>query len=124
MNNGKWSGRLDSVEERLRELELIVTEKHRPPSRLGSAFRYLVENIETLRTRFFALSLSSWCRREPFSGARYKPVASGLHAGCENPVGVGDAASYQKAGISIFGEVRDGGPRQIPMLGSRVSRKQ
>jgi hypothetical protein len=49
MANLKWSGRLFDMERRVAELELIVTEKHRPPSRLGTTFRYLVENIGTLR---------------------------------------------------------------------------
>jgi hypothetical protein len=40
---------LTALEDRLGELEMIVAERHRPPSRLGTTFRYLVENIGTLR---------------------------------------------------------------------------
>jgi hypothetical protein len=47
-NTGQWSSRLTALEDRLGEIEMIVLEKMKPPSRLGSTFRYLVENIETL----------------------------------------------------------------------------
>jgi hypothetical protein len=43
-NNGKWSGRLADMEDRVAELEMIVTQRQRPPNRLGTPIRYLVEN--------------------------------------------------------------------------------
>jgi hypothetical protein len=49
MNRGEWSGRLDGFHERLLEIERIVTERYRPPSRLGSAFRYLLENMDVIK---------------------------------------------------------------------------
>jgi hypothetical protein len=48
-NNGKWSGRLDSFHERLLEVERIISERYRPPSRLGSAFRWYLENVDTIK---------------------------------------------------------------------------
>jgi hypothetical protein len=48
-NTGQWSGRLDGFHERLLEVERIVTERYKPPSRFGSAFRWYLENIETLK---------------------------------------------------------------------------
>jgi hypothetical protein len=48
-NNGQWSGRLDGFHERLLEVERIVAERYKPPSRLGAAFRWYLENIETLK---------------------------------------------------------------------------
>jgi hypothetical protein len=42
---------IDDLKARVAELELIVLEqrKRRPPSRLGMTFRYLAENVDTLR---------------------------------------------------------------------------
>jgi hypothetical protein len=48
MNNGKWSGRLAAVEERMTELEMIVTQHHKPPSRLGAAIRFLVQHQDVI----------------------------------------------------------------------------
>jgi hypothetical protein len=44
-----YLNKFERIEDRLAKLELIVAEKRRPPSRLGATFRFLAENIETLR---------------------------------------------------------------------------
>lgn len=38
----------NQLSDRVSELERIVTESRRPPSRLGTAIRYLVENLDAL----------------------------------------------------------------------------
>jgi hypothetical protein len=39
-----------ALNDRLNEVELILIEKgKRPPTRLGQSFRYLLENIETIK---------------------------------------------------------------------------
>ena len=38
----------NQLSDRVSELERIVTETRRPPSRLGTAIRYLVENLDAL----------------------------------------------------------------------------
>jgi hypothetical protein len=48
-NAGKWTSRLDALDDRLSEIEEIVMEKYKPPSRFGATFRYLVQNLETLQ---------------------------------------------------------------------------
>jgi hypothetical protein len=40
--------KIESIEDRLRELEIIVCGRRRPPSRLANVFRYLVANIDVL----------------------------------------------------------------------------
>jgi hypothetical protein len=47
-NTGQWSSRLTALEDRLGEIEEIVMERYKPPSRFGATFRYLVSNIDTL----------------------------------------------------------------------------
>ena len=42
--------KLEQLQDRVAELEQIVLEKRkRPPSRLGTTFRYLAKNLETLQ---------------------------------------------------------------------------
>ena len=38
----------NQLSDRVSELERIVIESRRPPSRLGTAIRYLVENLDAL----------------------------------------------------------------------------
>jgi hypothetical protein len=41
--------KFEKLQDRVAELELIVAENRRPPSRLGSAIRWIVENQEAIR---------------------------------------------------------------------------
>ena len=47
-NNRKWSCKLADLQQRVAELELIVAQRHKPPSKLGTAIRYLVENQDVI----------------------------------------------------------------------------
>jgi hypothetical protein len=40
---------IDDLKERVRELEKYNTEHGKPPTRLGSAIRYLVENQDVIK---------------------------------------------------------------------------
>jgi hypothetical protein len=51
MNNGKWSGRLDSVEDRIAAIEIILSEKGlvRPQTKQAKAVNFVVANMEALK---------------------------------------------------------------------------
>jgi hypothetical protein len=51
MNNGKWSGRLDSVEDRIAAIEIILSEKGLvwPQTKQAKAINFVVANMEALK---------------------------------------------------------------------------
>jgi hypothetical protein len=40
--------KFEKLQDRVAELELIVAQNRRPPSRLGNTLRFIVENIQVL----------------------------------------------------------------------------
>jgi hypothetical protein len=41
--------KLERLTDRVAELELLVAQNRRPPSRFGHAIRYLIEHMDTIR---------------------------------------------------------------------------
>ena len=67
-NNRKWSCKLADLQQRVAELELIVAQRHKPPSKLGTAIRYLVENQDVIA--------DTTCRASTYRPAPNWPAAA------------------------------------------------